>query len=668
MIHRTLPLLLALLLVPLAPTAAQTVDRRIGATADPVAAAIAISQATFGAGEADRVLLGRADVFADNLAGAPLTAVGPLLLTAGGAGAGLSAGVADEAVRAAGEPVACLEQGDLATAQVLVLGGSEAVSEQAAGALEDRGFCVARLAGATRVETAVALAEHVLAQGGDGSRVLLARSDDWPEAATGGAAAARAANPVLVTPGDQLHAAVAAFLEEHRPATIVLLGGTAALSQAVEDAAAAYGEVARVVGAARDGTAAGIARDLFPDPQGGVVLANGYVPDGWVHALTAASLSSREGAPVLYAQPTSLPPDTAAYLQERPSTYRVLAGPTERLAASLFTATGSGGDLEGAQVALELVAELDSPLGMALRPDTGELYVAEQGGRVRVLGRPGNPTVLDLTDLTLSGGEQGLLGITFSPDSRLFFAHFTNNNGEGELAEFDVSGEIVANSRRTLMTIPDPANNHNGGHITFGPDGFLYLGLGDGGRRDDVFDEAQNTAGVLGSLLRIDPLGGDPYAIPAGNPFRDGGGAPEIYSYGLRNPWRFSFDRDTGDLWVADVGQGAWEEVDYLPEGTGANANFGWSFFEGSHPFCGPRCGEDPPPTLLPIAEHSHDAGWCSITGGFVYRGSAIPALHGAYVYGDLCLSDLRALTQEGGSVTFSRDLGVDGRLDRVVR
>ena len=249
MIHRTLPLLLALLLVPLAPTAAQTVDRRIGATADPVAAAIAISQATFGAGEADRVLLGRADVFADNLAGAPLTAVGPLLLTAGGAGAALSAGVADEAVRAAGEPVACLEQGDLATAQVLVLGGSEAVSEQAAGALEDRGFCVARLAGATRVETAVALAEHVLAQGGDGSRVLLARSDDWPEAATGGAAAARAANPVLVTPGDQLHAAVAAFLEEHRPATIVLLGGTAALSQAVEDAAAAYGEVARVVGA-----------------------------------------------------------------------------------------------------------------------------------------------------------------------------------------------------------------------------------------------------------------------------------------------------------------------------------------------------------------------------------------------------------------------------------
>ena len=394
-----------------------------------------------------------------------------------------------------------------------------------------------------------------------------------------------------------------------------------------------------------------------------MVLANGYVPDGWVHALTAASLSSREGAPVLYAQPTTLPPDTAAYLQERPSTYRVLAGPTERLAASLFTATGSGGDLEGAQVALELVAELDSPLGMALRPDTGELYVAEQGGRVRVLGRPGNPTVLDLTDLTLSGGEQGLLGITFSPDSRLFFAHFTNNNGEGELAEFDVSGEIVANSRRTLMTIPDPANNHNGGHIAFGPDGFLYLGLGDGGgRRRRRSTTAQNTDDVCSEdRCASTRCGGDPYAIPAGQPVRATGAARRRSGpTGCATPGASASTARPGTCgsptWARARGRRSTSTCRPAPAPTRTSDG---ASSKAATRSAGRAAARTRPPTLLPIAEHSHDAGWCSITGGFVYRGSAIPALHGAYVYGDLCLSDLRALTQEGGSVTFSRDLGV---------
>ena len=669
---------LPLLLAP--ASRAQDADRRVGSADEPVAAALAHSATAFADDGADRVVLGRADVFADNLAGAPLTGAGrggPLLLTTGGRDAALSPGVADEVERVLGAPRHPLEPGSpggcvapVEALEVILLGGPAAVSERVQRELEAAGWCVGRLAGPSRIETAVAVADSVVELVGAPRRVLLARSDDWADAATGGAAAARSEVPVLVTPPDGLHPAVAAFLDRHPSAEVVLLGGEAALS---EDVARAVGDRGRrVAGPARDATAAEIARQVFEGPAGGVVLANGYVEDGWVHALAVAPLAAAEASPVLYAERDVLPSGTADYLAERPSDHRVLAGPPSLLADSLFDAVAtptptptSGGDLAAARVALERVASLRDPLALVARPDTGELYIAEQSGSVRVLRAGAAPTVLDLTGSVTAGGEQGLLGITFSPDASTFYAHYTNRDGDGQVDEYDVDGEIVAASRRTLLVVPDPASNHNGGHVVFGPDGYLYIGLGDGGGAGDPFDEGQNPSGLLGSILRIDPLSAEPYAIPPDNPFVGGGGAPEVWAYGLRNPWRFSFDRETGDLWIADVGQGEWEEIDHLPAGTGSGANLGWSFFEGSHDYCAinpdaPRCGQPVPPTVFPVHEHSHDDGWCSITGGVVYRGTAIPALRGAYLYGDFCRPQVLGLTLADGRVSAVRELGIE--------
>ncbi len=323
-------------------------------------------------------------------------------------------------------------------------------------------------------------------------------------------------------------------------------------------------------------------------------------------------------------------------------------------------ATASLDELEGLAVGLTEVATLDAPVTMAQRPGHDLFFVAERAGRVMVVddGQVRPEPLLEVE--TTTDGERGLLGLVFSPDGSRFYVSYTNLDGDSRLEEFVMgtgAADIDLASRRTLLRVAQPFANHNGGHIAFGPDGLLYHGLGDGGGSGDPEGNAQDTSTLLGSLLRIDPVarGEAPYAIPADNPFTDGGGRGEIYLYGVRNPWRFSFDRATDDLWLADVGQNAIEEVNRLPLGEAAGANLGWPALEGTRPYE----GEPAPDAVPPVYEYTHDEGF-SVTGGYVYRGSRIPALQGAYVFGDLGTAQLWALAgDENGAVAGRVDLGV---------
>ncbi|MCD9624774.1 PQQ-dependent sugar dehydrogenase [Rhabdothermincola salaria] len=338
-----------------------------------------------------------------------------------------------------------------------------------------------------------------------------------------------------------------------------------------------------------------------------------------------------------------------------------------------------------------VVDGLDQPTAMAPRPGHSDLWITEQGGAVRrvdstagtdpLSGQPG-PTryeldpepVLDLGDLTEAGGEQGLLGIAFSSDAQRLYLHHTSPDGDVVVAEYrieespDGDPRVDAESRRVLLTIPHSEfPNHNGGQLATGPDGFLYVGVGDGGGAGDPLANGQDPGTLLGAISRIDPEapGPDrPYAVPEANPFADGeGGAPEVYLYGARNPWRFSFDTATGDLWVADVGQNEIEEINWLPaaDGAGLGANLGWDWFEGDRPY---RDGDAPDGLVDPLFTYDHSGDNCSVTGGYVYRGEAIESLDGVYVFGDYCGGDVRGLLARNGVVLDERSLGaqVPGR------
>jgi glucose/arabinose dehydrogenase len=316
-------------------------------------------------------------------------------------------------------------------------------------------------------------------------------------------------------------------------------------------------------------------------------------------------------------------------------------------------------DLAAVAVTLTPVATLEAPIAMATRAGDDALYIAERAGQVRVLrgGQVQPAPLVDIGPDTTTDGERGLLGLTFSPDGQRLYLYFTDPNGAIRIDEFTLDGAAVrADSRRTLLVQEHPRLNHNGGSITFGPDGLLYLGLGDGGGQGDPNRNAQSLGSLLGKVLRIDPrpAGSAPYGVPADNPFAgDPAARGEIWAYGLRNPWRLSFDRETGDLWIGDVGQNELEEVDFLPGG-GRGADLGWSDYEGTQLYNG-EAGADGIP---PLYEYGRDVG-SSVTGGYVYRGQAIPALRGAYVFGDLT-GDVWALAQSGGAVTGLVDLGVE--------
>lgn len=291
---------------------------------------------------------------------------------------------------------------------------------------------------------------------------------------------------------------------------------------------------------------------------------------------------------------------------------------------------------------------LENPLFLTHADDGSErLFIVEQPGRIRMLeGRTLLPApFLDMTPLVLSGGERGLLGLAFHPDyrrnGRLFVNYTRKPDGATVVAEYRRGATAVSASpkERILLLVPQPYPNHNGGMIAFGPDGYLYVGLGDGGSKGDPDNRAQNPEDLLGKILRIDVDHGDPYGIPADNPFAKGGGRPEIYAMGLRNPWRFSFDVKTGSLWVADVGQYKWEEINRVVRG----GNYGWRIMEGAHCFH-PSTACRNSLFSLPLYEYFHDKGRCSITGGYMYRGQSISSLAGTYVYGDFCSGEIFAL------------------------
>ena len=293
-----------------------------------------------------------------------------------------------------------------------------------------------------------------------------------------------------------------------------------------------------------------------------------------------------------------------------------------------------------------IVSGLDTPVGIAHANDgSGRLFIVEKPGRIRIV-RGGDllpEPFLDITDRADAGGsEQGLLGLAFHPNyprNGFLFVNYTDHRGDTVISRFSVTADpnrADPNSEVVILTLDQPAGNHNGGHLVFGPDGYLYIGTGDGGGAGDQYGNGQNGQTLLGAMLRLDVDSRQPYAIPPDNPFL---GNPairdEMWAIGLRNPWRYSFDRLTGDLYIADVGQNRYEEIDFQPAGNPGGQNYGWPIMEGSH--CYP---EDQPcdrtGLTLPVVEYDHSQG-CSVTGGYVYRGHEFPILTGIYLFGDYC-------------------------------
>lgn len=290
---------------------------------------------------------------------------------------------------------------------------------------------------------------------------------------------------------------------------------------------------------------------------------------------------------------------------------------------------------------------------------SGRLFVVEQAGRIRVVSNGGvllATPFLDISDRLLSGGERGLLGLAFPPGfagKGYFYVNYTRApDGATVVSRFFVSADpdrAVAASEEVILTVAQPFANHNGGQIAFGPDGLLYVGIGDGGSGGDPFGNGQNPATLLGKLLRLDVESGvAPYGIPAGNPFvADPAARAEIWALGLRNPWRFSFDRRSGDLYLADVGQNDWEEINFRAAAAAGGANFGWNILEGPDCYLPALGCVVPPAYVAPVAFYGHALG-CSVTGGYVYRGPGNPGLQGRYLYGDFCSGRLWGLRRTG--------------------
>lgn len=322
---------------------------------------------------------------------------------------------------------------------------------------------------------------------------------------------------------------------------------------------------------------------------------------------------------------------------------------------------------------LQLVTgALSSPVYVTSPPgDSARLFVVEQGGRVRVLRHDtllATPFI-DLRAHVVAGGEQGLLSLAFHPQyvtNGRFYVYFTNPNGDTRIVRYLVSADPnVADSLAadTVLKQPQPFSNHNGGLLLFGPDGKLYVGLGDGGSGGDPQGNGQSKRTLLGKILRIDVDGATGYTVPPDNPFvGDTTAKPEIWAYGLRNPWRFSFDRQTGDLYIADVGQNLWEEANVATatSGRGAGVNYGWNVMEGLHCYPSTITNCNKAGLALPVVEYGHTGGACSITGGYVYRGTRVAALAGLYFYSDYCSGFVRSFRYAGGQASERRDWTVE--------
>ncbi len=343
---------------------------------------------------------------------------------------------------------------------------------------------------------------------------------------------------------------------------------------------------------------------------------------------------------------------------------------------AILTACGASDTIEPpvAEVILraqEIATGLGSPVYVTSPPGDARLFVVEQIGRIRIVQNNQllETPFLDITSKVLFGGERGLLSVAFHPQystNRFFYVYFTGAGGELRIERFTATANPnVADpaSSKLILGVPHPLSNHNGGLALFGADGMLYLGFGDGGGGGDPDRNGQNRNTLLGSLLRIDVNSGDPYGIPAGNPFvGTANGRPEIWAIGVRNPWRFAFDRQAGLLYVADVGQGRLEEVNVV-QATRAGVNYGWNVMEGTSCYNATSCNQQG--LELPAVEYDHSGNACSVTGGFVYRGSAIPEIAGHYFYSDYCAGWVRSFRFQNGVVTGQRgwELGALGNI-----
>lgn len=319
--------------------------------------------------------------------------------------------------------------------------------------------------------------------------------------------------------------------------------------------------------------------------------------------------------------------------------------PTETSAPSVVPAAADFPDPAG-YAWVEVAGGLQKPTTLADPQDgSGRLLILEQGGRIRWIenGQVLEQPFLDIrAKIAIGGSEQGLLGIALDPqyaENGTFYLDYTDLNGNTVIARYQRGADPLqaeAESEQVLLTIAQPYANHNGGQLAFGPDGYLYIGMGDGGSAGDPHNNAQNPAQLLGKILRIAVRGEETYSIPPDNPYAGGGGAQEVWALGLRNPWRFSFDRQSGDLYVADVGQNLYEELNLISAGQQhPGLNFGWDYYEGQHPY-DERVSLDPSTFVWPVFEYAHDQG-CSITGGTMYRGTQLPEWNGIFLFGDYC-------------------------------
>ena len=311
--------------------------------------------------------------------------------------------------------------------------------------------------------------------------------------------------------------------------------------------------------------------------------------------------------------------------------------------------------------AQEVVSGLANPVYVTAPAGDTRLFVVEQRGSIRIVqsGQLSPTPFLDISSRVLSGGERGLLSMAFHPQyqtNRFFYVYFTGGDGSLRIERFTTSSDANvadAASGKLILSVPHTFANHNGGLALFGPDGMLYLGLGDGGGAGDPEGNGQNRNTLLGALLRIDVNGGDPYAIPAGNPFVGQAGArPEIWAIGLRNPWRFAFDRTAGLLYIADVGQNRFEEVNVV-QSSRSGVNYGWNVMEALSCFLSSGCNQQG--LELPALEYDHSGNACSVTGGFPYRGTAIPEIAGHYFYADYCAGWVRSFRFQDGAATAQR-------------
>jgi glucose/arabinose dehydrogenase len=400
------------------------------------------------------------------------------------------------------------------------------------------------------------------------------------------------------------------------------------------------------------------AQSTTPAPTAPATLPSTEAPD----TVSATTLPASTAPPTL--PPTSVPSTSAAVTTRAAARTTTARTTTARTTTAATTASTPAGDPRSIKLKLTEVARLNQPIAVSSRPGDPTIYVAERAGRIKAFrnGAVVATPMLDFSDRTKAEGERGLLGFAIAPDGAHAYLHFTDLPGNSHVVEFAMGadGTIDRSSERELLAQVQPYSNHNGGHVAFGPDNMLYIGFGDGGSGGDPENRAQNLGTWLGKILRIDPrpTATAPYQIPPDNPFVGRPGAvPEIWSYGLRNPWRFTFDPATGDLWIGDVGQNEVEEIDLATAATGGGrgVNYGWRRFEGDATYNG---STDAPGAVGPIIVATHTSGTCSITGGEVYRGRAINALNGVYVFADLCWDELRAWTPQHGTVALKIGAG----------